>query len=104
MKKIALIIAVLVLLQVVFVTTALADGPYHGGGGYGYGYNYHGYQNYHNSYNWWYKNYPRHYPNYSYNNYRWNQYPYRYNYGAWYGCNPCCRPTYYGYQRTHYWY
>lgn len=108
MKKLGLIIVVLVVLQVIFVTTALADGPYQGDKGYGYGYNHHGYQNnYYSNYGW-NKHHPRYYPNYNYNYnsnyYRWNHYNYGYNYNSWYGCNPCCRPSYYGYQRSNYWY
>lgn len=104
MKKIGLIIAVLVLLQVVFVTTALADGPNNWDRGHGY--NQHGYQNVYNSHPWWNKQHPRYYPNYNYNYnyYRWNHYNYSYNYKSWYGCNPCCRPAYYGYYRSNYWY
>lgn len=99
MKKIGLMIAVLVLLQLAIVPAALASGPYEGGGGYyqqrygnpyqrGYGYQSHGY-NYYRGYN--YNYYPGH--SYYYSGYR----PYSQSY------NRCCCQPYGGRQRyTHY--
>jgi hypothetical protein len=102
MKKIVLIIAVLVLFQVVFVSSASASGPRDWGGGYGCGY----YQSgcYH-PYKWqsWYHPYPRYYPNYYHRTWYNHYYP-RYTYYPRYHYNNCCQSYYYRYYRSHYWY
>lgn len=98
MKKIGLIVGVLLLIQVIFVSTALADGPYNWGGGYQHGGYYHQpYWSHHGYY---------HYPRYYHNNYYHSGYNYYYPHYTYYPrsyCNPCCQP-YYGYRQSRYWY